>query len=82
MTPLNPKSPARRAKYKLKAEIPATLHAPGGQQQSVTLAAGTVIEEASRHSSTIAGKIGVYWEGRHYSISMRDLLTKADVAGR
>ena len=70
------------AKYRLKAEIPATLHKPGGARESVVLPAGTVIEEASRHSSTIAGKLGVYWEGRHYSISMRDLLTKGEVVGR
>jgi hypothetical protein len=70
------------AKYKLKAEIPATLHRPGGAHESVVLPMGAVIEEASRHSSTIAGKIGVYCDGRHYSISMRDLLTKAEVIGR
>ena len=70
------------AKYKLKAEIPATFHKPGGGQEPVSLPLGAVLEEASRHSSTIAGKIGVYWEGRHYSVSMRDLLTKAEVFGR
>ena len=48
----------------------------------MTLPAGAVIDEASRHSSTMDGKVGVYWDGRHYSISLRDLLTKADVLGR
>lgn len=70
------------AKYKLKEEIPATLHKSGGGKEAVTLPAGSVIEENSRHSSTIAGKIGVHCEGRHYSVSLRDLLTKAEVAGR
>ena len=48
----------------------------------MTLPTGAVIDEASRHSSTMEGKVGVYWDGRHYSISLRDLLTKADVLGR
>ena len=71
-----------RAKYQLKAPIPATLHNPGGEKQSVEIPVGAVIEEATRHSSTLAGKIGVYWEGRHYSISLKDLFTKANVLGR
>ena len=70
------------ARYELKAEISATLHSPGGKKESVTLPVGAVLDEATRHSSTIEGKVGVYWEGRHYSISLRDLLTKANVLGR
>jgi hypothetical protein len=66
------------AKYQLKAPLPAILHKAGGQKESVTIPAGAVFEEASRHSATIEGKVGVYWEGRHYSVSLKDLLTKAD----
>ena len=65
----------RMAKHKLKTPLPAILHKPRGQKESVTLPAGAVLEEATRHSATIEGKVGVYWEGRHYSVSMKDLLT-------
>jgi hypothetical protein len=70
------------AKYQLKTSIPATLHSPGGEKESVEIPAGAVIEEATRHSSTLAGKIGVYWDGRHYSISLKDLMTKMIVVRR
>jgi hypothetical protein len=66
------------AKYQVKTPLPAIWHKPGGQKESVTLPVGTVLEEASRHSATLEGKVGVYWEGRHYSVSLKDLLTKAD----
>jgi hypothetical protein len=66
------------AKYKVKTPLPALWHKPGGQKESVELPVGAVIEEASRHSGTLEGKVGVYWEGRHYSVSLKDLLTKAD----
>ncbi len=64
--------------YQLKAPLLAILHKPGGQKESVTLPQGAVVEEASRHSGTLEGKVGLYWEGRHYSVSLKDLLTKSD----
>jgi hypothetical protein len=70
------------AKLRLKTPIPAILHVPGGEKQSVELPAGAVVEEASRHSGTIEGKVGVYWQGRHYSVSLKDLFTKAETVGR
>jgi len=65
------------AKYRLKAAVPAVLHRPGGQKESVTIPAGVVLDDSSRHSVTIEGKVGVYSDGKHYSISLKDLLTKA-----
>ena len=65
-------------KYQLKEPIPAVLHKPGGQKESVMLPAGAVIDEATRHSGTLEGKVGVYWEGRHYSVSLKDLATKSE----
>jgi len=66
-------------KYQLKAPLSAVWHKPGGQKESVTIPEGAVLDEASRHSGTLEGKVGVYWEGRHYSVSLRDLLVKAGV---
>ena len=66
------------ANYLLKAPISAIWHKPGGHKESVTLPAGAVLDEASRHSATLEGKVGVYWEGRHYSVSMKELLLKAE----
>lgn len=66
------------AKYQLKDPIPAILHKPGGGKEAVTIPAGTVVDEATRHSGTLEGKVGVYWEGRHYSVSLKDLLTKSE----
>jgi hypothetical protein len=65
------------AKYRLKAPVSAVLHAPGGQKESVMIPEGAVIDDSSRHSATLEGKVGVYLDGRHYSITLKDLLTKA-----
>ena len=66
-------------KYLLRTPASAILHKPGGQKESVMLPAGAVLDEASRHSATLEGKVGVYWEGRHYSVAMKELIMKTDV---
>ncbi len=65
------------AKYRLKAAVPAVLHTLGGQKESVMIPAGAVLDDSSRHSATLEGKVGVCSDGRHYSTSLKDLLTKA-----
>lgn len=65
-------------KYRLKVPVAAVVHKPGGQKEPATLPAGAVIDEASRHSSTLEGRVGVYLEGQHYSVSLKDLLTNAE----
>ena len=70
------------AKFRVKTPLPAIWHKPGGVKESVALPVGAVIEEATRHSATLEGKVGIYWEGRHYSVSLKDLLTKADPTSR
>ena len=65
------------AKYLLKNPVSAICHKPEGQKESVTIPAGAVLDEASRHSATLEGKVGVYWQGRHYSVSMKELITKS-----
>jgi hypothetical protein len=67
------------AKYRLKSPVPAVLHRPGGQKEPVMIPASAVLDDSSRHSATLEGKVGVYWEERHYSVSLKDLLTKTEV---
>ena len=64
-------------KYRLESPVTAVLHKPGGHKEPATLPAGAVIDESTRHSSTLEGKVGVYWRGLHFSISLKDLLTNA-----
>ena len=48
---------------------------------SVEIPAGTVLTRfspASVNSTTLFGMVGVYWEGRHYSVYLNDLLFKAE----
>jgi hypothetical protein len=65
-------------KYRIKKPVAAVVHRPGGQKEPASLPAGVEVDESSRHSSTLEGKVGVYWRGVHYSISLRDLLTNAE----
>ncbi len=67
------------SQYRLKAPIGALLDKPGGGQLSVTLPAGALLQEASQHSTTLLGMFGVVWEGRHYSVSLPELLLKAEI---
>lgn len=65
-------------RYVLRAPVQAVLDKPGGQQVSVTLPAGAVLHNSSRPSTTLLGMINVYWEGRPYSVSLKNLLKYAD----
>ena len=68
-------------RYRLTAPIPAIRHPPAGAEiadRRVTLPACAVLFETVQHSGTLTGMIGVYWEGRHYSVALRDLLQKTE----
>jgi len=66
--------------YRLRIPIRAAiLNKMGGEQVSVTLPAGAIIRESTKRSSTLKGMVGVYWEDRHYSVFLRDLLEKAEI---
>jgi hypothetical protein len=55
--------------------------APEGAEiadRRVTLPAGAVLFESVQRSGTLTGMIGVYWEGRHYSVFLRDLLQNVE----
>ena len=68
-------------RYRLTAPISAIRHPPAGTEIAeyrVKLPAGAMLYESVEPSGTLTGMIGVYWEGRHYSVSLRDLLQKAE----
>jgi len=59
----------------------AILDKPDGQHMSVKLPAGANLvrsPQPSESGSTLFGMVGVYWEGRHYSVYPHDLLVKAE----
>lgn len=66
------------SRYRLKAPIPAIYDKPESGWVRVTLPAGTILTESSQHTTTLLKTVGVYWEERHYSVSLNDLLHKAE----
>jgi hypothetical protein len=65
-------------RYRLKTPIAAIYDKVGGSLVRVMLPAGAVVTESSQPSGTVIGMIGVYWEGRHYSVHLRDLLKNGE----
>jgi hypothetical protein len=66
------------SRYLTKAPIVALLNQPGGIKTSVMIPPGAVLHESSKHTKTLSGMVGLYWERRHYSICVNDLLNKAE----
>ncbi len=67
------------SRYRLTAPMRAIYQAPEGAEIAdlrVTLPAGAVLIESVQRNGTLRGMVGVYWEGRHYSVFLRDLLQK------
>jgi len=65
------------SRYCLKAPVSAILDESGGLKPSVKIPAGAVLHDSSKQFTTL-GKVGVYWEGRHYSVSLQDMLKNAE----
>jgi len=61
------------------APIVGVLDEAVGYRIFVTIPVGAVLRNSSKPSTTLLGMVGVYWEGRHHSISFRDLVKKAHV---
>lgn len=82
-TAATPTSSEKRAvpveRYRLTGPMPAVWDKPGGERVSVMLPAGAVLKNTSQRSTTLLGMIGVYWEGRHYSVYSKDLLQKGEL---
>lgn len=70
----------KRTKYRLKSPISAILEKPGRDEVHVSIPAGALLREESLSSTTLLGMFGVSWEGRHYSVSLPELLLKAERA--
>ena len=66
------------SRYRLKNPIAAIYDKLGGGLVRVMLPAGAVLIESSGPSGTVIGMIGVLWDGRHYSVHLRDLLKDAE----
>ena len=67
------------ALYRLKAPMSVILDKPGGQNVSVTIPVGAVLQDSLHTSTTLAGMVGVYWEGQHYSVFFNELLKNAEI---
>lgn len=65
-------------RYRLKRPMLAILNKPGKQNVSVKLPTGAILADTSQPSTTLFGMVGVYWEGRHYSVYPKDLLRAAE----
>ena len=65
------------AQYQVTAPMLAIWDEAVGQRVFVTIPVGAILRDSSEPSTTLLGLVGIYWEGRHYSISFRDLITKA-----
>ena len=67
------------SRYRLHTPLSAILDKPGGQQISVTIPIGAMLLDSPHTSTTLAGMVGVFWEGQHYSVFFNDLLKNAEI---
>ena len=65
------------AQYQVTAPMLAIFDQEVGRRVTVTIPVGAVLHDSTQPTTTLLGLVGVYWEGRHYSVSFRDLLKKA-----
>ena len=65
------------AQYQVTAPMLAIFDQVEGKRVTVTIPVGAVLRDSTQPTTTLLGLVGVYWEGRHYSVSFRDLLKKA-----
>ena len=66
------------SKYRLKAPMSAILEKSSGEYVHVTLPTGAMLRPTSQPSTTLLGLVGVLWEGRHYSVSLAELLQTSE----
>ena len=66
------------SRYRVKIPIAAMYDKLEGGLVRVMLPAGAILLESSGPSGTVIGMIGVFWDGCHYSVHLRDLLKNAE----
>jgi len=64
--------------YRLTIPLPAVWDKSRGERLSVTLPIGAVLRISSQRTTTLTGMIGVYCEGRHYSVYATELIQKSE----
>ena len=67
------------AQYRVNAPMLAISDESGDKRVTVTIPVGAVLHDSTKPTTTLLGLVGVYWEGRHYSVSFRDLLKNAKI---
>jgi hypothetical protein len=68
-------------RYQLRVPIKAILDKQDGEQMTVNIPAGALLvrfAQPQEASMTLFGMVGVYWEGRHYSVYPNELALKAE----
>jgi hypothetical protein len=68
-------------RYRLRVPIKAILDKHDGEQMTVKIPACALLvrfAQPQEASMTLFGMVGVYWEGRHYSVYPNDLALKAE----
>ena len=66
-------------RYQVTAPMLAIFDQVVGKRVTVTIPVGAVLRDSTQPTTTLLGLVGVYWEGRHYSVSFRDLLKNAEI---
>jgi hypothetical protein len=64
--------------FRLKAPVRAILDNPE-EEYFVELPVGAVVGTSTQPSTTLLGAVGVYWEERHYSVDLAELVKSADL---
>ena len=67
------------SRYRVHAPLLAILDKPGGQNVTVTIPIGAMLQDSLHTATSLAGMVGVFWEGQHYSVFLDDLLKSAEI---
>ena len=65
-------------RHRIRVPMPAILNMPRDRHIPVTIPVGAIVVQSSRPSATLFGMVGIYWEGRHYSVYLTDLVRAAE----
>jgi hypothetical protein len=66
------------SQFQLTTPVSAMLVNDEGEPVRVTLPIGAMLQPTSQPSTTLLGMLAIHWDGRHYSVSLPELLLKAE----